>query len=268
MGSPVRFLFDNDFAAPPPEPEPVEQDVVEEVPTIELEVHLEELRKAEAAAREAGFAEGERSAVSVAQQQLAQEAQRVADAADRMITLFDGELRKIEKDATVLAATIAHKLANHLLDRFPDDKIFDLVTACLAPLRSVRHLAVRVNEADAGRLREPIEELAAKSGFEGRLLILGEPDTKPGDCRIEWADGGILYERQAVLQEINDAIRTYLGDDAIQLEDDDAADGEIIPADGVDSDADLQVELFDETDVPDRQQAADSDTAAGKDNQA
>jgi hypothetical protein len=37
-----------------------------------------------------------------------------------------------------------------------------------------------------------------EKGFEGRLVILGEPEIVRGDCHIEWADGGILRDRKAL----------------------------------------------------------------------
>jgi len=219
MGAPVRFLFDNDFTAPPPEVVAVpEEEVEEEVPKVDLEIHLQELKNAEAAAYQRGFAEGQQNAQDEVHEQLTLKTQRMSEAADKMIALIDGDLKRIEADAMVLSATIAKKIAGFALTHYSDDQIMGLITECLAPLRNVRHLAIRVNEAFVDRLKEPIESLAAKNGFEGRLLILGEPETKPGDCRIEWADGGILFERSEVVAAVDAAIVDYLGDATIDYE--------------------------------------------------
>lgn len=219
MGAPVRFLFDNDFTAPPPEVVVVpEEEVEEEVPKVDLEIHLQELKNAEAAAYQRGFAEGQQNAQAEVHEQLTLKTLRMSEAADKMIALIDGDLKRIESDAMVLSATIAKKIAGFALSHYSDDQIMGLITECLAPLRNVRHLAIRVNEAFVDRLKEPIENLAAKNGFEGRLLILGEPETKPGDCRIEWADGGILFERSEVVAAVDAAIIDYLGDATIDYE--------------------------------------------------
>ena len=219
MGAPIRFLFDNDFATPPPEVVAVsEEDQEEEVPKIELEIHLEEMRKADAAAYERGLQDGLRSVEAEAHQQVAQEARRLADAADKMITMVDADLRRIEVEATILCVAIAKKISGFALDNYPHIQVMSLVEECLAPLRDVRHLAIRVNEMDVEKLKQPIESLAAKSGFEGRLLILGEPETRPGDCRIEWADGGVVFERNAILASVDAAIRTYLGPAAAEYD--------------------------------------------------
>lgn len=207
MTNPVRFLFDNDFAAPPPEAAVPEEDAIPMMPVSEHEARLAQV---EAEAIERGRREGEESAVAAAQNRLAAEAERLADAANRMIEMLDGDMRRIEGQAVDLCAEIARRIAGHALDAYPQAQILALIEECLSPLRRVRHLAIRVNEAEAEHLKAPIESLAAKNGFEGRLLILGEPDTAPGDCRIEWADGGILFEKQTVLQAVDETVGAFL----------------------------------------------------------
>ena len=41
-----------------------------------------------------------------------------------------------------------------------------------------------------------LKRLARERGFEGRIVVLGEPDIALGDARLEWADGGIVRERR------------------------------------------------------------------------
>ena len=53
---------------------------------------------------------------------------------------------------------------------------------------------VRINTQLDEVARERIERLAAQSGFEGRLVILAEPEIATGDCRIEWVDGGVVLD--------------------------------------------------------------------------
>ena len=40
--------------------------------------------------------------------------------------------------------------------------------------------------------------------------MLAEPDIAPGDCRIEWADGGIKRERAATEAAIEEAVARYI----------------------------------------------------------
>ena len=77
----------------------------------------------------------------------------------------------------------------------------------LGELQQAPHLVVRVNEALADSLSEQIRPLAEARGFQGRLIVMGEPDVAPGDVRVEWADGGIVRcqaDIEDALQEIVD----------------------------------------------------------------
>jgi flagellar assembly protein FliH len=47
-------------------------------------------------------------------------------------------------------------------------------------------------------------------GFEGRLVVLAEPDIGFGDCRVEWADGGLNRDRARIEAAIAEAVTNYL----------------------------------------------------------
>jgi len=51
--------------------------------------------------------------------------------------------------------------------------------------------------------------LALAWGVE-RLVLLAEPDLAPGDCRIEWADGGLSREKARTEAAIGEAVAGYL----------------------------------------------------------
>jgi flagellar assembly protein FliH len=75
---------------------------------------------------------------------------------------------------------------------------------------STPHLVVRVNDSLYEIARERIERLARQNGFEGRLVILAEPEIESGDCKIEWADGGVVLERAAIEAKINELVGRYM----------------------------------------------------------
>ena len=71
-------------------------------------------------------------------------------------------------------------------------------------------MVVRVNEGLYARAKESLEDVARARGFEGRLVVLGEADLAAGDCRIEWADGGLVRDRTATEQAIIEAVERYV----------------------------------------------------------
>ena len=41
-------------------------------------------------------------------------------------------------------------------------------------------------------------------------MILAEPEIATGDCRIEWADGGVVLERAAIEAKIDELVARYM----------------------------------------------------------
>ncbi|MFD0936213.1 flagellar assembly protein FliH, partial [Methylobacterium trifolii] len=76
--------------------------------------------------------------------------------------------------------------------------IGEAARTALQHLRGVPHLVVRVHDGLVEEAETLMKRLARERGYEGRLVVLGDPDLSPGDARIEWADGGIVRERARI----------------------------------------------------------------------
>lgn len=207
MAAPARFLFDTDFAAPPPRPEPA----APIVPTIELSLHETLLAEAERRGHARGLVEGRQGAEAKAAGRLADEAGRLAAAAQSILAVLDVERERIEAEAARLAVAVARKIAGRLYDLHPREAILAVLADSLGPLAKAPHLVVRLATEDAGAIRDALTKLAAERGFDGRLVVLGEDGVPRGDCRVEWADGGIVLDRAAVEAAIETALDAHLG---------------------------------------------------------
>ncbi len=210
MAAPARFLFDLDFSRPEPAPAPAEPPR----PRIDLDQHLadmvalEERVRAEAyeEGRQDGFVAGHADAEARAAERLADEAAALAGAARALLGSLDAERLAIERAAADLALATARRLAARLVEREPLAEIRALLAECLGPLRKAPHLVVRLAAVDADALKPHVDRIARETGFEGRIVILGEDEIIRGDCRIEWADGGILRDTARLDAEIDAAV--------------------------------------------------------------
>jgi flagellar assembly protein FliH len=201
MTARAKYLFDVDFgagAAP------------QKTNTLSLEAHEAAIKEA----RTQGFREGFSAAQAEAR---ADAARTTATALERIaagVTVLGPILRdiegRLEAEAVEVAVAIAKKLAPALIEREPLAEISALVANCLAHLTKAPHVVVRVNVAAYPEARERLEALVRTHGFEGRLVVLAEPDIGAGDCRVEWADGGMLRDRAAVERSIDEAVNRYL----------------------------------------------------------
>ena len=116
----------------------------------------------------------------------------------------------METEAVDVAVAVARKLCSELIAAEPLTEITALVSDCFRHLVSTPHIVVRINDQLYDAAREQIERMARQNGFAGRLVILAEPDIETGDCRIEWADGGVVLERAAIDAKIDELVRRYM----------------------------------------------------------
>lgn len=208
MVNPSKFLFDVDFSAPA-EPE-AEVPVEPEVPMMPVADHETALAAARQAAFEEGRAEALKDLVGTQEKLLTDEVARLTQVATDVLKQFDEMLVSQEQDAVSLAFLVARRLCAHLIARQPIAETVLLVSECLSPLRRSPHLVIRVAEQDADALKQRMDPIVHEKGFEGRLVILGEPDIAQGDCHIEWADGGILRDRKTLEKQVDASIKSYL----------------------------------------------------------
>ncbi|WP_417773508.1 FliH/SctL family protein [Stappia sp.] len=206
-----RFLFDRTFSEIEIAAREEDDDVhVEpEIPMMTVAEHEALMAAAVETARAQGRAEAQATQAQTEEARLSQEARRLADEVSQLVEHLDTDQARLEKDAVALSFLVARRLCAHLVAREPLGEVVALISECLGPLRRAPHVVIRVREADLAALKERVDPLVSEKGFEGRLVFLGEPDIAAGDCRIEWADGGIVRDRRAIEKQVDQAAKRY-----------------------------------------------------------
>jgi flagellar assembly protein FliH len=200
MAAPAKFLFDMDFSAP---------DKSRERPATPSEI-AQKIASAEARAYRDGYDAGQREAKAESDRRAALALEEIGIGIKDIEARFSGIETRMETEAVDVAVAVARKLCSELILREPLGEITALVSNCFSHLVSTPHLVVRVNDSLYEIARERIERLARQNGFEGRLVILAEPEIESGDCKIEWADGGVVLERAAIEAKINELVGRYM----------------------------------------------------------
>src|SRR5262249_35927871 len=113
-------------------------------------------------------------------------------------------------EAVEVAVAVARKLAPELVAREPLGEITALAAACFRQLVATPHVVVRINDALHAPARQKLGEIARGCGLQARPGLMAEADNAPGDCRIEWADGGICRDRSATEKSIEEAVARYV----------------------------------------------------------
>jgi len=200
MAAPAKFLFDMDFSAP---------DKSRERPATPSEI-AQKIAAAEARAYRDGFDAGQREAKAESDRRSALALEEIGIGIKGIAARFGGIETRMENEAVDVAVAVARKLCSELIAGEPLAEITGLVGDCFAQLVSTPHLVVRINDSLYESARERVERLAKQSGFEGRVVILAEPGIETGDCRIEWADGGVVLDRAAIEAKISELVGRYI----------------------------------------------------------
>ena len=205
-----KFLFDVSFddattrAAPEPE---VEAEEAPPPPPVFTEADL-------AAAR----AEGEACGYTAGEQAERERTERLAaESVDRLA----GELASLaeqvaaiggaaERRAMECGLAVARKLVPELLRREGAGEIEAVMRAALRDMFEEPRIVLRVSDGVLDLIKPRMDGLAAENGFDGRVVILAEDGMVDGDCRIEWADGGVERSAARLSAQIETAVARAL----------------------------------------------------------
>jgi flagellar assembly protein FliH len=200
MAAPAKFMFDTDFAAP---------NKARERAATDAEI-AQKVAAAEARAYRDGFDAGQREAKAESDRRAALALEEIRISMQGIAARLANVETRMETEAVDVAIAVARKLCAELVAAEPLGEIMGLVKDCFSHLVATPHLVVRINDQLYESAHERIERIAKQSGFEGRLVILAEPEVATGDCRIEWADGGVVLERTAIDAKIDELVSRYM----------------------------------------------------------
>ncbi len=197
MKTTAKYMFDEDFATGAK-------------PTMTV-VEAERRRAdAEAQAHRKGFAAGQAQAQDEANQRVAAALALIGDGLSRLDRALTGIETRLETEAVEVAVAVAAKLAPQLIAREPFAEISALANECFHQLVTAPHVVVRIGVDAYEGAKEQLEEIARARGFEGRLVVMADEALAPGDCRIEWADGGVTRDQAATLSAIDEVVGRYV----------------------------------------------------------
>ena len=199
--APAKFLFETDFRPGAADTKPV---------TLGLEEHAARIKEAEAAAFARGFDQGASEARAEADKRSGAIIERIATTMNVLDKQLAAVEAKFETEAVEVAVAVAKKLTSKLMEHEPFAEIAALASECFRNLVKCPHVVVRVNDALHEAAREKLDEIIRRCTPDTRLIVLAEPEIAPGDCRIDWADGGVDRDSAAIAAAIDDAVARYV----------------------------------------------------------
>lgn len=271
MAQAARYLFDLDFSAPP---EPDIEEQIEETPP-EPMITVAEHERLVAEARAQAFAQGEAKARDdreqlASEQNLALEKQ-IVEEISMVYTEVGLLMQRLERDASNLAFAFASRFAEKLVAQEPKVEIMGLLNQILAPLRKTPHISIRLNEAVADDVKMAVDHQMAELGFTGQLTILPDSVVMPGDCEVEWVDGGIGRNLRAAVRQVEQLLEDHFAhvpEDPDQDNEEEEAPEDETAAEEIENAEDTGEASAEEADAPqdgDDQENAAADTISESD---
>lgn len=216
-----KFLFDNDFgeapqnkASAPAKGAPAGGSVpAAPPPPMFTEAEMQGAcdiarRKGE----EAGVTRGRNEAVAAFDKQVAATLSTIAQQTAAIAKSIAAEAQAAGKSVD-LALAIVRKLHPALVERQGLAEIEAVLVQCLESLKQEPRLVAYVHSVRLDALQERLTQLSASSGFDGRVVLIGDDAMGESDCRVEWADGGVEREAGRIWRAVEEALARYIAAD-------------------------------------------------------
>jgi flagellar assembly protein FliH len=131
---------------------------------------------------------------------------RVGNVIEQMIHHFAALNKQSQDGMRRMALAMARKFVPELVAQQGTAEIEAMLNNVVAEMVHEPRLVVRVNEAQFDALNEKIKEIAEKKAYAGKIVVLADAEVAPGDCKAEWADGGIERNSEALWDKIEHTV--------------------------------------------------------------
>lgn len=128
---------------------------------------------------------------------------------------------KLAADLTELGRTVMAKLLPHYTAKHGIEEVTSILGEGFTRLVHEQRISITVGQEAHDMLEPRIEAMAAKSGYDGRLKLVADPDMGPADVFVNWGDGRLAHVTDEIWAEIDSMLETAtsgMRDYADQLE--------------------------------------------------
>jgi len=167
----------------------------EEADQLAAQARTEGEARARQATEAKGFASVDRIVVSLAP--VAAQLQAIAES--------------LRAEAAELAMIAARKIAGAALDRAGEEAAAIAIADVVAQLKTGPAIVVACAPDALASIEQRLEQLRAK-GIGAGIAFRADPRAKPGDWRVEWAEGSTGFSREGIETAIDAVLRARLQD--------------------------------------------------------
>jgi len=170
----------------------------------------DELKAARDVSRAEGMDAGRAEAMASVERRSGESLNAIARALSAAGAAHTRSLERIERQAIELCVGLMHKLFPEYQRRHGASEVESLVRESLRIMVDEPRVVVRLSDTNLDALKQRITAAAAAAGFAGKIVLLGDERLQPGDCAIEWADGGAERNGDRAWAEIDAVVRRLI----------------------------------------------------------
>jgi flagellar assembly protein FliH len=168
--------------------------------------------------RQGAFAEGERSAVAVAQAEAAAALSRIAADAQGALAALTRVAHDHRVHSAGLALAAARKIADSALDRFPQAPVAAAMIELAREIEAQPRLMVRVAPDLVDAVQAELDAAAQAIGYAGQIIARAEPGMPAAAFQLDWGEGRATFDPEAAAARIAEALDAALAAEGLHAE--------------------------------------------------
>ncbi len=205
MAGPVKYTFDQAFDGG-----------AKNRYDVELEQIRVEAEQAKTVSLHQGIEQGRQQALDEIEEATRNTMNQMAQATHALFSQRNQLESNLKSEMVQLAYAIASKLSSSLVRSYPMAEVEAMIEDCMTIAHREPRLLVRVSEDMLDPINDRLEDMKASTGFPGDIVLIGEPELSPQDCKVEWPDGGSERKLSDIQKQIEDAVQRFVMSDGVE----------------------------------------------------
>lgn len=214
-----KFFFDvNIFDAPE------KDEVVEDLPPPPPTFSEDELAAAKDVAFEQGRQQGRREETESREQKVAALLGKIADDFSHLFAAEQVRENIYEKESLKLTLKALDLIFPSLNEKIGHAEVQKIIEKTLIDYRKKKEISIFVPASMKGDIEALISRIRENEHEEVLWRVIEEATLSPGDCRMEWSDGGAVRDSRKTARDIHKNIEALLGgpqEDISEIDDSD-----------------------------------------------
>lgn len=206
MSKDKKFFFDmNIFDAPPKE------EIVENLPPPPPVYSEEELAAAKDMSFEQGRQQGQKEQLESREQFVAVSLDTVAQNFSKLFAAETIREAIFEKESLRLVLAALDLLYPSLEGKIGADEVRAVIEKTLTAHRKTKEITIRVSEGLKGEIETMITRIRRDEHEDVLWRVLENSALAPGECTLEWSDGGAVRDSVRTARDIRKNLENLLG---------------------------------------------------------